>query len=131
MEDFRLRVFLTVAAELSFTRSAKALGITQPAVSQHIAELEKELGVTLFLRSRGAVSLTPEGRALIPWAQRIEDDWAAVGRLFQNPAMDQEEAVSEIAELIKELANSDAGKLFIDKIREILISLPYFPARRL
>ena len=41
MEDFRLKVFKAVVQEGSFTKAAKALGITQPAVSQNIAELEK------------------------------------------------------------------------------------------
>ena len=42
LDDFRLRVFMMVAAESSFTRAAQHLGVTQPAVSQHIAELEKQ-----------------------------------------------------------------------------------------
>ena len=37
LDDFRLRVFLMVAAEGSFTRAAQHLGITQPAVSQNVA----------------------------------------------------------------------------------------------
>ena len=39
-EDFRLNVFAKVAALGSFTAAARALGISQPAVSQHVAELE-------------------------------------------------------------------------------------------
>ena len=61
-EDFRLRVFDTVARCGSFTAAARALGISQPAVSQHIAELEKTLGVTLFERTRTSVCLTEKGR---------------------------------------------------------------------
>ena len=40
LDDFRLRVFMMVAAEGSFTRAAQHLGVSQPAVSQNIAELE-------------------------------------------------------------------------------------------
>ena len=60
-EDFRLRVFDTVARCGSFTAAARELGISQPAVSQNIAELEKTLGVTLFERTRTSVSLTGKG----------------------------------------------------------------------
>ena len=43
-EDFRLKVFMAVATEGSFTKAAAVLGISQPAVSQNIAELEKSSG---------------------------------------------------------------------------------------
>ena len=71
LEDFRLRVFVTVAEEESFTRAARRLGISQPAVSQNVAELEKQLGIPLFERGRGEVSLTPEGSAFKDYAERI------------------------------------------------------------
>ena len=58
------RVFYHVATTLSFSEASKQLFISQSAVSQQIAALEKELGVTLLLRDRkGNVSLTPEGEA--------------------------------------------------------------------
>ncbi len=50
MEHFRLRVFGAVYSLGSYTEAARELGITQPAVSQNIAELEKELGTELFVR---------------------------------------------------------------------------------
>ena len=50
IEDFRLRVFETVCKNGSFSAAAKLLGISQPAVSQQIAELEKALGRSLFER---------------------------------------------------------------------------------
>ncbi len=50
----------------SFTHAAEALGYTQPALSQMITSLEKELGVKLLNRSRSGISLTPEGQALYP-----------------------------------------------------------------
>ena len=48
MIDHRLRTFLTVCQYMNYTKAAKALFITQPAVSQHIRGLEKEFGVSLF-----------------------------------------------------------------------------------
>ena len=52
LEDFKLKVFMAVAENGSFTIAAKALGVTQPAVSQNIAELERNMGAELFTRGR-------------------------------------------------------------------------------
>ena len=73
---------MTVAAEGSFTRAAQQLGVTQPAVSQHIAELEKQLGKPLFIRGRGAVSLTPEGYVFQEYAAKILHWYNATDTLF-------------------------------------------------
>jgi DNA-binding transcriptional LysR family regulator len=60
------------AAELScFTAAARALGLTQAAVSQRIQGLEGALGVSLFQRKAGRVALTPAGQRLYPFAERI------------------------------------------------------------
>ena len=50
IEDSRLKVFLAVAREGSFTIAARKLGISQPAVSQNVAELEKKDRFRLLLR---------------------------------------------------------------------------------
>lgn len=59
MLDFRLRVFLSVATKLSFTKASEELFITQPAVTRHIKELESELEVRLFDRVGNKTFLTP------------------------------------------------------------------------
>lgn len=60
----QLRHFMELARCLNFTKAAMNLYIAQPALSQQIAELEKQLGVTLFERSSRSVSLTPAGEIL-------------------------------------------------------------------
>ncbi len=50
----------------SFTKAARLLGYTQPALSQMIASLEKELSIKILYRSRYGISLTPEGKSLYP-----------------------------------------------------------------
>ena len=58
----QVEYFLTVARELSFSRAAEALYVSQPAVSRQVAQLERELGVALFERTSQGIRLTPAGR---------------------------------------------------------------------
>jgi LysR family transcriptional regulator, transcriptional activator of the cysJI operon len=71
MENFRLRVFRSVARHLNFRIAAEELLLTQSAVTQQIKALESELDVPLFDRGRGRVSLTPAGASLLPFAERL------------------------------------------------------------
>lgn len=73
---------MAVAENGSFTIAAKALGITQPAVSQNIAELERNMGAELFTRGRGAVTLTAAGIAFKEYAEKILYWYSAAGQLF-------------------------------------------------
>ncbi len=73
MQDFRLKVFRTVAEKLNFTNAAEALFLTQPAVTLQIKTLEEDLGVKLFDRSGGRVKLTEAGEVLLRFAERITD----------------------------------------------------------
>jgi len=59
-----LRIFLTLADELHFGRTAERLGISQPAVSEAVRAMESRLGVKLFDRTSRRVRLTPAGEAL-------------------------------------------------------------------
>ncbi|MGN6166843.1 MAG: LysR family transcriptional regulator, partial [Solirubrobacteraceae bacterium] len=81
----RLRIFLRVATLRSFSAAALELSYTQSSVSEAVATLERELGVTLFDRSSRPVRLTPSGEvvlahaeALIARAAAIEMDLAAL-----------------------------------------------------
>ena len=82
LEDFRLKVFMTVAQTGSFTKAASVLGISQPAVSQNVAELERLSGKKLFERLRGEVVLTPQGQVFLEFSRRISDSYSAVSDMF-------------------------------------------------
>ncbi|MFY9151491.1 MAG: selenium metabolism-associated LysR family transcriptional regulator [Prolixibacteraceae bacterium] len=71
MLDFRLRVFQSVARNLSFTKAANELFITQPAITKHIKELEAEFEVKLFDRSGNKINLTPAGILLLSYTDHI------------------------------------------------------------
>jgi DNA-binding transcriptional LysR family regulator len=65
-----LRAFVTVANEGNLTRAAVQLHLTQPAVSLQIKHLQESLGLTLFTRTSHGLSLTRDGQALLPHAER-------------------------------------------------------------
>lgn len=98
LEDFRLKVFMAVVAERSFTKAASVLGITQPAVSQNIADLEKMTGRKLFDRQRGSVVLTAEGEVFLIYVQKLLETCASVDDMFAKvgPAVVKIAASEEI-----------------------------------
>jgi DNA-binding transcriptional LysR family regulator len=67
----QLQYFVAVADDLSFSRAAGRLHVSQPSVSAQIKALEQTLGVTLFERSSRAVSLTPAGAEILPLAREL------------------------------------------------------------
>ncbi|WAL69486.1 LysR family transcriptional regulator [Amycolatopsis cynarae] len=70
-----LRYFVAVADELSFTRAAEALFVSQPALSKQIRRLEAALGARLFDRDRRTVALTEAGAVLLPRARQMVGTW--------------------------------------------------------
>jgi DNA-binding transcriptional LysR family regulator len=74
----QLEYFQAVARELHFTRAAESLRVAQPALSQQIRRLERQLGLVLFERNNHRVALAPAGAALLEHAERILADLVAV-----------------------------------------------------
>lgn len=71
MADRRLQVFHAVAKQLSFTKAAEVLFMTQPAVTFQIKQLEEHFNTRLFDRGHGRISLTPAGEVVLGYAERI------------------------------------------------------------
>lgn len=82
MTTERLFEFLVLSQTLSYSKAAKKLFITQSALSRHIIDMEKELGVKLLERSTHGVKLTPAGRVLVNRSRAlVEKSEAMVNRL--------------------------------------------------
>jgi DNA-binding transcriptional LysR family regulator len=95
MELRHVRYFIAAAEEQHFGRAAQRLEVSRPAVSQMVADLERELGIALFERRAQRVKLTAAARALLPQFQ------ASVNALQQAVA------------LAKQVADGKAGSLKI------------------
>jgi aminoethylphosphonate catabolism LysR family transcriptional regulator len=71
MRYAQLKAFHSVAQAGGFSRAAKALSLTQPAISDHIRKLEEAYGIELFKRAPRGISLTEEGRKLFAITERL------------------------------------------------------------
>lgn len=71
MDNFSLQCFLLLKEQLNFTKTAKAMGISQPTLSRIIAGLEQETGVPLFMRSKHGICLTMAGQEFAVCAHEI------------------------------------------------------------
>lgn len=76
-----IQMVVCVAEELSFSRAAEKLFVSQPAISKQIQQMERELGVALFKRDRHQVELTPAGAACLPLFQQMKRDYERVQRI--------------------------------------------------
>lgn len=76
MTILQLKCLITVAQFMKITEASRQLGITQSFVSKQISSLEKELGISLFYRTTHTLSLTPECVDILPYAEKIMNEYA-------------------------------------------------------
>lgn len=88
MDIRELQSLVEVLEKGSISAAAASIGISQPAVSKHIAKLEKELGVVLFVRGQKRSNLTPEGEILYKFARKTISQLSDIRRDFANGSYD-------------------------------------------
>jgi len=79
-----LEVFDLFARTENVSETARTLGVSQPAVSQALRDLEAQIGLPLFSRMGRTLSLTPEARLLLPHIGRLRSQMMAVGQQVQS-----------------------------------------------
>ncbi|NLY98116.1 MAG: LysR family transcriptional regulator [Clostridiaceae bacterium] len=104
MIDIRLYTLLEVVKFNSYTRAAEHLSLTQPAVTQHIKQLEKELNIKIFSRVGKELKLTKEGNIVLQYARR---NIALYERMKQN-LLDEQRHVRRLTVGITHTAESNA-----------------------
>ena len=80
----RYKALLKIIEVGSYTKAAEILGYTQPALSQMIASLEKEIGITLLYRSRYGIQLTPEGERLLPTVRKTVQQYEVLRQMEEK-----------------------------------------------
>jgi DNA-binding transcriptional LysR family regulator len=86
----RMLTFREVARQRSFSRAAEELSLTQSAVSQQVAALERQIGLKLMERGRGGVALTPAGERLLEHASVLAERVELAGRQLEELASGQQ-----------------------------------------
>lgn len=84
MLDFRIDTFITVCKYMNYTKAARALHITQPAVSQHIRYIEEEYDISLFTFQGKKMSLTKDGQQFLNAVTTLKHDDRALRRMFRE-----------------------------------------------
>ena len=98
MDLNQIRSFLAVTQTLNFTNAARQNGVPQSTISRQINDLEEQLGVKLFYRTKRSVQLTEEGRTFLPYALEMMD------------------ASKKGAQAVKQLHSGGGGRLAISTI---------------
>lgn len=104
MIDYRLMSLLKIVETGSFTKASYKLGLSQPAVSQHIRQLEEYWNVKIFDHSRNRFTLTPEGELIVRYAQRV----AALSNTLRQALKNEKDRIRSLTIGITHTAESSA-----------------------
>lgn len=116
MEISKLKVFLDLAKTLNYSETADRLFTTQGNISKQILSLEKELGVTLFVRAHRKISLSPEGAMVKPYARKIVNDYESLNIKIADYLDDQSMTIKLFN--IPTMTNYDSFLLLASFLRE-------------
>lgn len=115
---YKIRVFLVLAEELHFWRTASKLNMTQSSLTRHIQALESDLDVKLFDRNKRNVKLTPAGRFL-------KEKWAAeLSKLDDIHQSAKQIELGEVGTLKIAYPDSIAGSVLPKVVKDIIAKYP-------
>lgn len=92
MLDEKIETLIALSDNLNYSKTAELLGLTQPAVSQHIKRLENELQIKIFNRVNGNLKVTTEGEIAIIYAKRIK----SLYERLQNKIADSKKSMKRL-----------------------------------
>jgi DNA-binding transcriptional LysR family regulator len=120
----RLRSFLALAEHGGFGAAAEALGISQPTLSAHIAELETELGVPLVLRTTRRMQLTALGEKFLARARRaVEDLEHATDEIRGEASLERGRVIVACARMLAAHALSAAVRIFEQRYPGVIVQI--------
>lgn len=120
----QLTYFETLLQEGSFNKAAAKLHITQPALTNSIKSMEKELGVTLFLRDAHGITLTDEGKKLLIFSQTVSGLYHALLRDFNHAQTSYSGNIAILAPtFFSEIVLEDFLHVFSEKYTQIHLRL--------
>ena len=121
LEDNKILVFRKIVHCGGVSAAARELGVSQPAVSLALSELENSLGTRLLKRDKSGIELTPDGALLLSYAERVGALSAEVDALFA-PGVERKVTIASPAHLeaafLAPLREKYAGKISIDIVPE-------------
>ena len=104
MVDYRLYSLIKVVENGSYVKAARELSLSQPAVSQHIRQLEESLGVVIFEHAYNRISLTAEGEIVVKYARRM----IALSNNLKTALKDEREQIRSLTIGITHTAESSS-----------------------
>ena len=121
--DTKLLSLLRVTETGSFTRAAESLSLTQPAVSQHIRQLETEYGAKLFEHSHNRFRLTAKGEIMVKYARRIQALYARMDQAMQNDREELRALTIGITHTAESSAIIDALAVYVRQFDDLTLKI--------
>ncbi|MCD7854137.1 MAG: LysR family transcriptional regulator [Clostridiales bacterium] len=123
MLDFRVNTFLTVCESGNYTKAAEKLGLTQPAVTQHIKYIEDRYKIRLFVKDGKTMRLTPEGSLLREMFITLSSDCKKIDRCIKKMNEESGALLMGVTKSIGEYVMPDILQKYLETNPSVRISM--------